>query len=302
MSWLFSRDDLEKTRFESALAASEAEWARLRPADTPPAWAVAARSLLDAARAAAGKKDGLQQAWMHLGEARRELLGGAPPAELTQRAIELRTESDAKLDGWRREAVRKLLNDDLLKRAAAELREGHAGRPPVPELGTALQNATKIMNERHNCVHLGVQLASAQLTVIVAVLAAQVVALLLVLWRLDGCGCTGDGTAGELLAVALMGGIGACVSAVFQLSRLGRTKLPDQLLQYSVTFARPLVGVASALFLYWFVRSGVFSLVDAEKLTRALALALGFAAGFSEKLVIQTVAAVRSKTGEEPKS
>src|SRR4029434_10512619 len=59
-----------------------------------------------------------------------------------------------------------------------------------------------------------------------------------------------DFTLGNLLPVALAGAFGGVVSAMIQLSRVGEARIPEALMHGIITSGRPLVGAASALFIY----------------------------------------------------
>jgi hypothetical protein len=90
------------------------------------------------------------------------------------------------------------------------------------------------------------------------------------------------------VAVALFGGLGATVSAALSAGR-DSTRNPERLVDAWVGLARVAVGMAAALALFVFLHSGVVSL---GPLSSALALAVAFVAGFSDRLLVRTVGTV----------
>lgn len=91
-----------------------------------------------------------------------------------------------------------------------------------------------------------------------------------------------------LVGVVLFGGLGATVSAALSAGR-DSTRNPEQLVDTWVGLARVTVGMAAALALFVFLHSGIVSL---GPLSPALALAIAFVAGFSDRLLVRTVGTV----------
>jgi len=102
---------------------------------------------------------------------------------------------------------------------------------------------------------------------------------------------------GKLLSIVVAGAVGGAVSSMYQVSRLGRAKIPEAHLQRLITMGRPLVGAAAGLFLYSVLQSNVINLPNKDEL--AMGLILGFIAGFSERFVLSTVSRVTAQTEKE---
>ncbi len=154
-----------------------------------------------------------------------------------------------------------------------------------------------ILNEHSDNVYHRMHMVGRQLEFLV-VACALLVSLALVLSfyyapanSLLGCG--------HLVPVALAGALGAVASAMYQLSRVGQAKIPDALLHGLITPGRPVVGAASALFIYVVIQSDVISLIDASKVSLEAGMVLGFVAGVSEKFVLSTVARVAGRDADD---
>jgi hypothetical protein len=71
---------------------------------------------------------------------------------------------------------------------------------------------------------------------------------------------------------------------------LRNVRIPDVLVNTSVTLARQVVGIVAALAIFAFLTSGLLSgVLDLDSLTPPLVWAASFVAGFSERLVVRTV-------------
>ena len=90
-----------------------------------------------------------------------------------------------------------------------------------------------------------------------------------------------------LVGSFVIGGIGACVSALLSFSSLPQSvRIPDQIMNFVTTFVRPVVGGASGLASTLFLLSGAIHLAG---ISLALLYTVAFAFGFSERLVINSV-------------
>jgi hypothetical protein len=90
-------------------------------------------------------------------------------------------------------------------------------------------------------------------------------------------------------SICLFGALGGCVSSIFSFSKISikiGEELPVLVLNAWLTMARPLVGAVSALVLSTFIISG---LVDLGTVSPYMLLAVSFAAGFSERLIVGAV-------------
>jgi hypothetical protein len=85
-----------------------------------------------------------------------------------------------------------------------------------------------------------------------------------------------------LIGLFLLGGLGACLSALLSFTALGRT--PSAYEGWTVTLARPLVGAVAGLVAVMFVNASLVTI----KNVAAMGL-LAFVFGFSERLIIGAV-------------
>jgi ADP-ribose pyrophosphatase YjhB (NUDIX family) len=98
-----------------------------------------------------------------------------------------------------------------------------------------------------------------------------------------------------LAAVILFGLLGGTVSAILSTAKTStKTKISEQIATSMITLMRVLVGAASALAVYTFLRAGV---IFSEMLPSVgLIMAMSFASGFSERLVKQAVESLGGKS------
>jgi hypothetical protein len=92
----------------------------------------------------------------------------------------------------------------------------------------------------------------------------------------------------DLIYVIAFGALGGTVSS-FTPIRDARGRFPEQLALSRVMVVRPLLGAASGLAAYLFLAGGV---IDVGRPSEAVLLAVAFAAGFSEKVILRAVSAV----------
>ena len=93
-----------------------------------------------------------------------------------------------------------------------------------------------------------------------------------------------------LYSVFLFGIMGAAISSMLSIAgRSVGTRIPQQLLAEIFTLARPVIGGVAALAIFAFLVSG---LLQVGEIMPGLVLALSFAAGFSERLVMSAVETV----------
>jgi 8-oxo-dGTP pyrophosphatase MutT (NUDIX family) len=261
------------------------------PQDSGAWWFDSARHSLEVAETALLRGD-RDSGWGALHDAERLIVFGMSNAELLARAATLREETRAKLKGWRASATARLF---------ASVALADWVKPPyslkVNEhdlLQQVVVQALAVLHEESDNRYHRLRLVSEQLQFLVGASAILLTAVLGFSFWLAGpdspfrIGCLGP--------VALAGALGGVISAMFQLSRVGEARIPDALMHGLITSGRPLVGAACALFLYAALLSNVISLIDVSKMTFATALVMGFAAGFSEKLVLRTVSRVSGDT------
>ena len=269
-------------RLRGTLAPYRLELAQ-RIADAGPqsdlGWAYAAISHLDDAQRFYDA-DELDAAWRSFHAAHRAQLGGLDDGERMLAADALRLESDAKLSGWRRKAVARALDADKGSVTAAQLR--HA----------AFLRDERAGNDYHQML-----LLKDHLKVLLAVLFGSVLAVgALATWyplELDAAPQVLDGRL--FLAVALFGLMGASFSAILSLAQASAGRRIPEVVQHSfVATMRPILGAATALAALVLLRGGLLNLGD---LRVGGVLAIAFAAGFTERLVVRAITVV---AGDEP--
>lgn len=202
-----------------------------------------------------------------------ELFGiaAARPKELTERAKGLKHEA-SKLEGhWRRKAI-----EEILPKAD----------PPQPGDAEKVAYASSILYEHFDNVYYRMAAARRQL----AMLGLTTVAAIAALATLISLFSSSFGMSLEgILAVLAFGVLGAAVSGMLSLARAGNKRIPELLGNWSASLARLAFGAASALAVYMFLLSG---LLNVGTVATGAVLAVSFAAGFSERLVVRSVEAL----------
>jgi hypothetical protein len=133
--------------------------------------------------------------------------------------------------------------------------------------------------------HIKLHTAGFQLGVLTLIALSLVFPLLILLHNLSSE--IGLNNVGLVISIILFGALGGCFSGVFSISRdAGEGKIPDQILSSWLTIARPVVGVMAALAMAGFLLSGI---VQLGTLTVPLILAVSFAVGFSERLLVKAM-------------
>jgi hypothetical protein len=212
----------------------------------------------------------LNGAWEGLFAAQEQEPFGLKEPLLTLRARELQAEADVKLkDHWRGTAIAALLGwpDD--------------GGPPLAEKQERLSRAMRLRNEHSANTYRRLDTTRGQLVL----LAAASVVIVVVLTALLASGAIpldGDEAfdADQVVGVALFGALGGAFSGAISLLRAAPKPIPQALVEGWTTLARPVVGAVGALAAFAFLVAGVLGIDGA-----AAAYAVGFAAGFSERLV-----------------
>jgi hypothetical protein len=256
-------------------------------------WVDCAEHALTAADEALGGKD-CNGAWGALHDAERFLVLGMTHEELLTRAVTLQEETQAKLKGWRMNATARLFGFVAFAEWIKSARPLKVNEHSL--LQEVVLEALGVLQEESNNKYHRLRLVRKQLQFLVMACAAVLIATLVLSFRLADPG--GNFAIKWLGPIILAGALGGVVSGMFQLSRVGRAKIPEALLHGLITSGRPVMGAACALFLYVVMRSNITSLIAADKMTFETALVLGFVAGFSERFVLSTVSKV---TGNESK-
>jgi hypothetical protein len=218
-----------------------------------------------------------------------------------------------KIKGWRKQAIVCLVKDLADEAPSTESHDGQctatqekkSPKTPPERYSAAegrirLQEATLLRDEDSQNTYRKLATLKWHLLVLSGVLSITLLGLfpMVILFPLSDRFLM-PFTWQALVYVVLFGLLGACTSAVLSVSRKGtRAAIPTQLIQGAVVLARPLFGAATALALYLFVQSGLFTAaaVSINAHSTAAVLGLSFIAGFSERLV---VSAVESATPKE---
>jgi hypothetical protein len=233
--------------------------------------------------------------WKYFQTARRlELIALTPGApELVATATSLRKEIDEKLTSWRKEAAKELLNN-----------------PGV----SASDHANIVEAARHFDHHFnneaykdGLRRSGAKW------LALFLLAALLLLFWISckgylaaatlASGAQGFSLFKALVSVAVVGLLGAVVSAITDLSKSGApTRIPALVSTFRVTLLRLLMGPASAIFLYFVSQTELANTIFVPEVTKGgyFILAIAFVAGFSERLALRVAQSFDDKPGKSP--
>lgn len=241
-----------------------------------PLWAKAARDLLDNAQKALDDND-TARGWRCFNASQRmELLGLDEPG-LQARAQVILREATEKLASWRKQAVEDLLGKG--RRIGAQDVEA-----------TKVFYASQILHEHYDNLYHKLGAIRRQLAILV--LSAFSVLLITILRVVCGLPLAGDAVKSEdpqfVVTVALFGVMGACLSGIFSLARgsIGG-RIPERLVNSWISVSRIVAGAVAALVVYTFLISGLLQIGD--KTSSSLILAVSFAAGFSERLVVRAV-------------
>ena len=89
----------------------------------------------------------------------------------------------------------------------------------------------------------------------------------------------------ELVLVPALGALGGTVSILARIPRLMEEARPNPVSSFFNGFSKPLIGAAFALFLYLIIQSRLLAFDLDRYSAKELFLALGFLAGFSERLI-----------------
>jgi 8-oxo-dGTP diphosphatase len=246
-----------------------------------PPWANAARNLLVKAQQALDDKD-IDRGWRCLNAAQRmELFGLAEsdPIALQAKAQTILREASEKVTGWRKQAIEDLLGT-----------EGQVKH----KLGvTEVFYAHQVLYEHYDNLYHKLGAIRRQLTLLALI--ALLALLTTILRAAYGLPLAGAAVSIEdpqfVVSVALFGLMGASLSGIFSLAAgsIG-ARIPERLLNSWISVARLVTGAVAALVVYNFLISGLLQI--GGETTSGLILAVSFAAGFSERLVVRAVESV----------
>lgn len=236
----------------------------------------------------------IERGWKYLQTARRLKLAAGGPAVLAAAAISLRKEAATKLTSWRKEAVEKLLPEGT--------------STPAPE---RVYEAARLCDEHFNneAYKDGLRRSSAKWLALFLLMA-----VLLLFW----ISCNGYLSAiltpddkgsslfRVLVSVAVLGLLGAVVSAITNLAKPGApTRIPELVSTFRVTLLRLLMGPASAIILYFVMQTDLSPSILSPSTLKAktdgsgyIILIIAFVAGFSERLVLRVVQSFDDKSSK----
>jgi len=276
----------ERKRLRASLEVAYSHLRAVPAAPASPAWAASARDLLDQADVEVRRGD-LDSGWRYLHEAERLLLRGRSKAEIDACATALLLEAKQKLDGWRRQTVETLLADHADRALAGEVASGK--EEPSPAVIERLAEAMQIRDEHSDNVYFRNRLLRRQIVAISLAMLCLVVGFLSitapVTFELASDPLRGGLKINGLnvLVAMLLGGIGACLSALIGFATAGTMRIPAHLSNVLITLTRPLIGAISGLVALLVIASSSSSLSSSIWLITAL----GF--GFSERLVLGAI-------------
>jgi hypothetical protein len=250
-----------------------------------PAWEKTIRERIELVRKhhESGEVD---TAWRCLVSADRLRLDVADKSELQRHAKALGAEAKAgKLASkWRSETITGLLKDAHLDGAADDQLE---------DARALVAAATYLRDEDANNRYYKVALVRGQRSLLVVILMFCIALILALSFAVDWDTDLGDPEVGFVALVATFGALGACLSAIQSLGQVGaHGRIPEHVASSIITITRPALGAAAALGVYAIAVSGVLNIdFDNEEQAHLTVLALAFASGFSERLVVRAVGA-----------
>jgi hypothetical protein len=238
------------------------------------------------------KRGEIDAAWRCFTAATRREIEVADATELIMRAKALRNEAKSdKLSGWRSKTIL-----DLLDAAEIEQRLPTGSQAPseetLREVRARVAWATRHRDDDDNNRYYKVALVRDQRSLLLVVLVVCIVLILALVAAVDWDSDLSDPSVGFAALVAMFGSVGACLSAIRSLGRQSAgSRIPEHVASSLITIARPALGAAAALGVYVIAVSGAFNIDFSEEEAHLTLLGLGFAAGFSERLVVSAVGA-----------
>lgn len=235
---------------------------------------ITAKSLLNEARRAIDGHD-VDRCWHMLNIANRILVSrGAPEARRS--AVQVLLIESAKISRWRREGIAALVNEKTI---------------PEPKV---LIDAFQLRDDYFENEYQRIAMQREQLTMLLVVSTIAITVILGIASASGGVDSLGIWDWRTLTLVLMFGVLGASFSASRTITKdsLGAL-IPEQVMSKWITLARTVLGACPGLAVYAFLQSG---LLDLGNINTAKALAIAFAGGFSERLVVK---AVETVTGDD---
>ena len=245
-------------------------------------WEKAIRGQLETVRAH-HRRGEIDAAWRCFTPAARRELEVADEAEIVTRAGALRHEAaSGKLSAtWRSQLIIELLDSEQIK---ADLPD------QIEDVRRRVAEATRIRDEDADNRYYRVALVRGQRSLLLLILLVCVAVVLALAAAVEWDGDLHDPPVGFVALVAVFGALGACLSAIQSLGRAGtQGRIPEHVASSLITITRPALGAAAALGIYAITASGILNTSVDDEEAHLTVLALSFAAGFSERLVLSAV-------------
>lgn len=254
--------------------------------DSP--WISTSRSLIIEAGKAlkAGNED---LGWRCFLAAQRVELSGLSEGALQARSHSILAEANQKLDGWRKKSV-----VDLLAQKPAS-----GAECVVPKTKITVEEACEaalILHEHYGNVQQRLRFHKRLLGALALIALVALAVWVGVVLR----GFRFDVSEGRLLpSVMLFGIMGASFSGILSLSHgVSQARIPEQRVNSWIALARQVVGIVSALVAYSLLSSGLLKIGGIALDNPHVTLAVSFAAGFSERLVVRAAETLARPTSK----
>jgi hypothetical protein len=226
----------------------------------------------------------LDGAWALLLEAERTEIARLSPQELKNRERIFRSEMDKVDSRWRRDAIKHLMDDF----------------DDPDTLASRLGAAQGLLDDYYQNQYYKHGLVLAHMRGLIAIAITALMTLLVLIGQISPDLLRSDDWDWKLLLVVLLFGVlGACFSATIKVQGdTAKSKIPEMTAGFSITLARTVLGATPALAAYAFLKAKVLTIGSGESSTIPAALAVAFAAGFSERLVLRLLKLLDDKAGE----
>lgn len=297
---LFTDVKSRRQRFAGFLGLVEAERTRLAGENVREPWAVAARDLVAQAESAAARGDE-HEGWDSANRALQYLILGRERQELVGAMIGLAAEARGKLEisPWRREGILALAKefDNLGSEPDGRSSDARVWDETDLDRGRALVfQATALRDEGLANHHRRADIVRGQLRWVAAVfvLALVSIALLAAFAELDLAAPLSQAPDSIWLWTFVFGLVGGTMTAFLATARGSAARMPAARQEGYVLALRTLVGGVAGVVSYALQVGGILVVGQGNA---GSAIALGFAAGLTERVVTEAVAAISPRGG-----
>jgi hypothetical protein len=253
----------------------------------PLPWSEAAQTFLNKAEDRLTDRD-LDGAWCCLMEAMRTEITALRGQNLRSREQIFRCEAEKIQSHWRSRAI-----DELMKEADQD-EEKRAQR---------LESAQALLDDFFQNQYHKNRLLQSQLRNLLLITFVALLSILILIGR-TGTDLTQwpEWNWKTLLVVLLFGVLGASFSATRNVTDSSGKSIPEISASLSITVARTVLGATPGLAAYAFLKSGILSVGSNSASTKLapIVLAISFAAGFSERLVLRVLETLDGKAVDKP--